>query len=580
MRALPISVAWELWRNAPQWRLTVTAAVFLTVGSVLYGSLGGGGGRPATTDYDPTIARSRGAVPPDPASDARLATYESIHEEALKITNAAQRCEKLAPSIRALEDRDRARAHHPAAPRNRAIAVTDGERCARDIAASDGRWRALQQAVADATRSSTGASVARAVELGRSLTDFDRSRSIAAAQAPVLARVAALTKEFESSEKRVAEAAEASAALSKEGTPANIARAAQAWQSLTDFDRNRLTPEGRAAVAPAREAAATIALSRGKLRRLEQSVAAVQDANPSPQARRQLVDALAAVTDTDRAIATNEQKATIQAAEQRVASVGWSILEEAASDLKRDTTPANSERLASLWALLRERLPAPSSAAQTESAQAARGAVAALASSDERLAALVNADAVWRKNRSDAQAQRLVADSLREVTDFDQKRFNEPQRRAWDNLSLAEMVIRGPELKAPLPKARLPILVTTGGQSATDSRFANDIKTALKDAGFLIVANEADSAIAMEIAAERVTDPTPDYSGTIVGFRVDAVVNVHAVWTVDSSDFLSAKATGSARGTNSDRGLLQTNALRAAIAEVVRRTDARMQNGS
>ena len=54
-------------------------------------------------------------------------------------------------------------------------------------------------------------------------------------------------------------------------------------------------------------------------------------------------------------------------------------------------------------------LPAPSGAAQTESAQAARGAVTALAASDERLAALVNADSMWRKNRSDAQAQLVRA---------------------------------------------------------------------------------------------------------------------------------------------------------------------------
>src|SRR6476661_10687474 len=96
MAAIPITVARELWRTAPQWRFTVTAACFLTIGSILYGSLSGGGDGPAAPGYDPTMARPRsGPVPPDPASDARLASYENAHDEALKITNAAQRWEKL-----------------------------------------------------------------------------------------------------------------------------------------------------------------------------------------------------------------------------------------------------------------------------------------------------------------------------------------------------------------------------------------------------------------------------------------------------------------------------------------------------
>ncbi len=570
-------VAAELWRGAPLWRGVVMAASVLSAGAMLHAWLGSPG-TPAMADFEPV--RSRPApLPPDPASESRLSAYEAEHREALTITNAAARCEKLAAAWARLEDLDRARGRHPSAPRSRVAAVIDGTKCAADIVASETRFKALEQAVAAAARAANAGTLTQVATAVRALNAFDRARPRAAGDAALLARGQAIIAEFDAGDRRIDEASKAVAALTAGRSPATAVAAAEAWQRLSEIDRARLTPAQQTGLAPAEEALRLVNAARTRLRRVEQTFAAAPSPAAAAPARRQLVESVAALSDLDRAIATQEQKAVLQKADDAAVAAGLVLLKEQVDEFRRDASPASHQRLAALWAVLRERLPRDRSPEQEQLLAVARTATEALKASDDRLGMVVRASEMWSQGRA-PETVRLVTQALRDTTDFDRRRFEEPHRRGWEKLQTAELIVRGPELSlTTATKPRMPIHVAPGKRSATDAPLAAAVAEALRRAGFVIVRERVDAALGIDASAAKISDPTPDYRGAVVSFRVDATIELNAIWTIDESSFLTAQASGAGNAPNSDRGALQAAALRASIDEFVRQFQARVDQG-
>lgn len=575
MSAAPLAkVAGELWHIAPMWRRIVMAAALLTLGALLHSWMGTPSA-PRMADLEPSRARPA-PLRPDPASDGRLASYEAEHREAAALTNAAARCEKLAAAFARLEPSDRERGTNPAAGRARIGAVIDGAKCGKDIADSEARFKAIEQVVAESARGVGAETLARATAAMTVLNAFDRARPRVAGDAGLLARGQALVAEREASDKRIDEAGKVVAAMATGRTPPAIVAAAEAWQRLSEVDRARLTPAQRAGLAPADEAFRVVAASRARLRRVELALAAGQPANAPPPARRQLIEAVGALGEFDRAIATAEQKPALQKAEEVAVAAGLVFLKEQVEEFRRDASPSNHQRLAALLAVLRDRLPRERSTEYEPLLAVARGAVEALQASDGRLESVLRAVEAWGKGRT-PETIRLVTQTLRDTTDFDRRRFEETHRRGWDRLQAADAIIRGPELLlTAATKQRLPIHVAPGKRGAADAPLATATAEALRRAGFVVARERIDAALGIEVTATRISDPTPDYRGAVVVFRVDVVVEANVAWLIDDSSYVALQVQGSGAAPQSDRSALQAAALRGAIDEFVRQLQARV----
>ena len=95
----------------------------------------------------------------------------------------------------------------------------------------------------------------------------------------------------------------------------------------------------------------------------------------------------------------------------------------------------------------------------------AKGAAAAVAvaASNDRLNDLVAAADKWR--RRSGTVDRGYSAARQAITPFDQKRFQDRHKAAWDTLSRAEAIIRGPELGLTAQtKAQVAIFVFSSRQ--------------------------------------------------------------------------------------------------------------------
>jgi hypothetical protein len=137
--------AGRLWRTAPAWKGTVIAAGVFSILSAAYFLNGPSGPVSGSSTAPP-------ALPSDPASELRLADYETAYDAALKmIPGLGERCEKMAAALGRLTDEDKARGRNGrASTKARIGAVAAGDRCRGDLAASDKHFASFETAIAAA----------------------------------------------------------------------------------------------------------------------------------------------------------------------------------------------------------------------------------------------------------------------------------------------------------------------------------------------------------------------------------------------------------------------------------------------
>jgi hypothetical protein len=178
-----VGTAGRLWRTAPAWKGTVIAAGVFSILSAAY-FLNGPSGPVSGSSTAPST------LPSDPASELRLADYETAYDAALKmIPGLGERCEKMAAALGLLTDEDRARGRNVRASTKARIAgLAAGDRCRTDLAASDKHFASFETAIAAAETSPSPATIKAAADATALLDGFDRSRSRYAGEAGLLVK--------------------------------------------------------------------------------------------------------------------------------------------------------------------------------------------------------------------------------------------------------------------------------------------------------------------------------------------------------------------------------------------------------
>jgi hypothetical protein len=199
----------------------------------------------------------------------------------------------------------------------------------------------------------------------------------------------------------------------------------------------------------------------------------------------------------------------------------------------------------------------------------AKGAAAALAvtASNDRLNDLVAAADKWRRRSGTVDRSAIAARQA--ITPFDQKRFQDRHRTAWDTLSRAEAIIRGPELGLNAQtKGQVAIFVFSSRPGDLDRRVADALRSSLRSAGFQIVTGRNDAALLTDVYIERLDEPVMDTSGISLSWKVTAQLRVNAVWAADDSSLIADPVQQSASA--SDRDEARTPALQASVSAIAK----------
>jgi hypothetical protein len=197
-----------------------------------------------------------------------------------------------------------------------------------------------------------------------------------------------------------------------------------------------------------------------------------------------------------------------------------------------------------------------------------RAAADAMAASDDRLGALLVAAERWRQ--PNGARDRGILTAMNAISPFDQARFQDQHRAAWETATRATAIILGPQhgLTAAT-KAHVPIFVFTSGQSGLDRDVATALRSNLRNKGFQIVSGRNDAALLVDVSIDRIDDPAMDTSGDIIAWKVTAHLSLNAVWSVDDSALLSGSVEETGRDQNREEA--KRAALRAAVAGAVQR---------
>lgn len=553
--------AGRLWRNAPAWKGTVVAAGVFTFLSAAYLLNDPSAPVPGSTTAPP-------ALPSDPASELRLADYEAASDAAMKIAGLGERCEKMAAALGRLTDEDRARGRNVrASTKARIAALSAGDRCRSDLAVSDKHFASFETAIAAAETSPSPATIKAAADATALLDGFDRSRSRYAGEAGLLVKGRKFADLVAASDGHIAALVAVTEAFANDQSAAVYLRLADAMKQLTDFDRGRLTAGQRASLDAANLAVATLNESRTRLARLAPLLATMQ-AGQSPEIAQRLVAATAAITPFDEAIATPEQKEAIATARPAVRKIAWSLMQDRVNILARGEIPDADQAVAAAYQLVKD-TPSTELTAQ-QRALLAKGAAAALAiaASDDRLDAVTAAADKWRRRNGAVDRSALAARQA--ITAFDQKRFQDRHKAAWDILSRAEAIIRGPELGlSAQTKGQIGIFVFTSRQGELDRAVADALRASLRSAGFQIVPGRNDAALLADVYIERVQDPVMDTSGVTLAWKVTAQLGVIAMWSADDSSLLAETVQQSVAAP--DRDEAKFGALRASVSVIAKR---------
>jgi hypothetical protein len=554
----------RLWRNAPAWKGTVIAAGVFTILSAAYVL-----NRPSA----PGVSGSATAppLPSDPASELRLADYEAAHDEAMKIAAVGERCEKMAAALGRLTDEDKARGRNVrASTRARIAALAAGDRCRTDLAVSDKHFASFETAIAAAETSPSPATIKAAADATALLDGFDRSRSRYAGEAGLLVKGKEFADKVVSSDAHITALVAVTDAFASDQSGAVYLRLADTMKQLTDFDRGRLTAGQRASLDAANKALAILNESRSRLAKLAPLVAA--QAGQTAEMAQRLVAATAAITPFDEMVATPEQKEVLAKARTAVKTVAWKLLQERVNILAQGETPEAAEAVAGVYQLVKDTPAAELTGPQR--ALLAKGAAAnvAVSASDDRLNGLVAGADKWRQRNG--PIDRGVLAARQAITPFDQKRFQDRHKAAWDTLSRAEAIIRGPELGLTAQtKGQVAIFVFSSRQGDLNRAVADTLRSSLRSGGFQIVTSRNDAALLTDVYIERVDDPAMDTSGVSLSWKVTAQLKVNAVWSADDSPLFGDSVQQSVAAQDKDAAKL--DALRNAVSAIARMFEER-----
>ena len=567
------ATAARLWRTVPAWKITVLAAGVCTVMAVLHAL--SGGGDTSSTGVSPSGSRTASTasapyLPSDPASDLRLATYEAARDAAAKVAEPGQRCEQLLAAYAKLTAEDRIRGRDVrASSKSRLAALGEAERCRVSIQTSDGHFDSFERAVAAAETSRTPDAMAAAASAGAVLDEFDRSRSRYAGEAALLVKAREFAAAKEASDAHIAALLQATATFAGDRSGAAYIRLADASKQLTEFDRNRLTPAQRESFGIASQAAATLSEARGRLAKLFPLVAAVNRGQTADNARH-LVAATAAITPFDEEIATPEQKDTLEKARALARPLALSLLRDRLTAMTQHESPETVQAAADIYRMVKDLPAAGLTDEQKDAIAEGRAAADAMAASGDRLGALLVAAEQWRQRNG--AGDRGILTAMNAVTPFDQARFQDQHRAAWETATRATAIILGPQRGlTAATKAHVPIFVFSSGQSGLDRDVANALRGSLRSRGFQMVNGRNDAALLVNVSIDSFDDPARDTSGDVLTWRTVAHLSLNAVWAVDDSALPIGPVQGA--GQDRDRDEAKRAALRAAVAAVVRRFD-------
>jgi hypothetical protein len=552
--------AGRLWRDAPAWKGTVVAAGVFTILSVAYLLNGPSAPAPGSTTAPP--------LPSDPAGELRLADYETAYDAAMKIAGLGERCENMAAALGRLTDEDKARGRNVrASSKARIAALAAGERCRSDLAASDRHFVSFETAIAAAETSPSPTTVKAAADATTLLDGFDRSRSRYAGEAGLLVKGRKFADQVAASDGHIAALVAVTEAFANDQSAAVYLRIADAMKQLTDFDRGRLTAGQRASLEAANQALATLNESRTRLARLAPLLATMQPGQ-TPEMAQRLVAATAAITHFDETVATPEQKDHLAKVRTAVKTLAWALMQERVNSLAQGETPETAEAVAAVYQLVKDTPAAEQTGPQRALLAKGAAAAVAIAASNDRLDALSAAGDKWRQRNG--TVDRGVLAARQAITPFDQKRFQDRHKAAWDTLSRAEAIIRGPELGLTAQtKGQVAIFVFSSRQGALDREVADALRASLRGAGFQIVTGRNDAALLTDIYIERVDDPVMDTSGVSLAWKVTAQVTVNAVWSADDSSLLADAVRQSVAAPDRDEAKLA--ALRSSVSVIAKR---------
>ena len=551
----------QLWRGAPYWRMSVIGASLFTVLSVI-----GLWTNPSGVAPSPLPVYS--GPPPDPASDARLASYKDAHDEAMKITDIGARCEQMTTAFNTLTPDDITRGRDVlTSTRGRIAAISDGQGCHDSIAQSDNHFVALDQAVAAAQAAQSPKNLQAAATALASLDAFDRSRDRFKSDTAVASQAQAFASELSASQERVASMVSATETLQHDQSPASYLAAAAALATLTDLDRASLSSSEQSDLAIATQAAQSVQDSRLRLSGLAQLLSTAQ-ANQDPQAQQQLIQATSAITPFDEGIASPDQKQMLAQARAAAIAYAWSELSARLATLEKSHQPSDYQPVVAIFTVLKSVPPATLNTEQKSELARARNASDQLSASDDHLRNLVAAAAQWQQNG--LPAGDIVLSAMDAVTSFDHARFSDQDRQAWSTVKAAEPILRGPELGLTAStKNELQVFVSAPPGNQFNAEVAASLGNALQIAGFLVTTTQRNAAIIATTSVGSISDPQQDLSGGFVQWAVTAQLATNVTWAVDGSSLFTGSF--SEKGLSYQSDLARNQALIAAINAVVGR---------
>ncbi len=552
--------AQRLWGAAPYWRLSLVGAGVFTLTSAIYLWSG-----PSTPHFSPPPP-----IPPDPFVDKRLSEYESDIGAATKVSEPGKHCELVLDALRKLAPGDAALGRNPASAvssRNRIAAINEGERCHTAIAQSDQHFDQLAQA-ANQANPQNPKGIAAAIAAFEKLDDFDRSRPRYASE-PAIAQVKSFGDLIEQSKARIKALGDAVAAA-QGGTPANLIKLSAVTDALTDLDKARLTPDQQGWLTAGRNAAQQIQESHGKLVRLTLLLKAAQGNDATAQ--QHLIEAAASVTPLDETLATPEEKQTIEQARTTARGVAWNLLQQRLAAIDQDKNqPRNYPPAVQIYQLLKDVPQGGLTDAQKALLARGKAAADALADSDTRLKQLVDAAQIWQKSGTNAGPQVIEVAGL--IRPFDQARFGDPEKQAWDILGHADAIVRGPELGlTSATKPRMPIFVETEDTTREASVAIKQVRDRLRAAGFIIADKRDDTALVANVSVQSVEEPRQDTANGFLNWTSTAHLTLAVTWAIDGSSLLSGPIEGVGKSQNHEA--VRDQALTAAVSTIVARFQA------
>jgi hypothetical protein len=245
-------------------------------------------------------------------------------------------------------------------------------------------------------------------------------------------------------------------------------------------------------------------------------------------------------------------------------------MQERVNALAQGETPQGDQAVVDIYRLVKDTPEAELSEVQRAALARGRQAADALSASDDRLGALLAAAELWR-GRSGAGGRGILT-AMNAITSFDQARFQDQHKAAWETAARASAIILGPQRGLTrATKAQVPIFVFSSGQSSLDRDVADVLRGSLRRAGFQIVTSRNDAALLVDVAIEAVDGPVIDTGGQFVAWKATAHLSLNAVWSIDDSALLGGPVQEV--GQSQDRDEAKITALRAAVAVAARRFD-------